>query len=273
MSDPASAFDLDRIGGRKALVELIDTILASGEEAMKAYRAGVANRTKKKPDRSPVTEADEMVEKRLSKHLRARYPDAGFLGEETGASGPEDSGMRWVVDPIDGTRAFIRGLPTWSILVGLEAEGEPVVGIAYMPAADDLFVAVRGDGARGNGRPLAVSEVDSVAEATVTHGALSQFTDLQLGHLLPRLGQETYTQRGFADFDGYRQLLLGRCDAMIDPGVAPWDICAAAVIVREAGGRLTSLGGEDTIYGGGAVATNGHIHAPLLALLSRPSEG
>ena len=200
MSDSDLAFDLDRIGGRKALVGLIDTVLASGEEAMKLYRAGVANRTKRKPDRSPVTEADEAVERRLSKHLRARYPEAGFLGEETGASGPENSGMRWVVDPIDGTRAFIRGIPTWSILVGLEAEGEPVVGIAYMPAADDLYVAVKGDGARGNGRPLAVSEIDTVAEATVTHGALSQFTDLQLGHLLPRLGQETYTQRGFADF-------------------------------------------------------------------------
>ncbi|MFW6187438.1 MAG: inositol monophosphatase family protein, partial [Actinomycetota bacterium] len=91
-----------------------------------------------------------------------------------------------------------------------------------------------------------MSEVASLEDCTVSHGALSQFTDLQLGDLLPRLGQRTYTQRGFADFDGYRQLLLGRIDAMIDPGVAPWDICAAAVLVREAGGRLTSLDGEET---------------------------
>lgn len=263
------SFDLDRIGGRRALATLVDEVLAAGEEAMRLYGGGAANRVHRKPDRSPVTEADEAVEKRLSAYLRARYPEAGFLGEETGRSGPSGAGLRWVVDPIDGTRAFIRGIPTWSILVGLEAEGEPVLGVAYMPAAEDLFHGVLGDGAWGNGRPLAVSKVDALADCAITHGALSQFTDLQLGHLLPRLGEETYTQRGFSDFDGYRQLLLGRVDAMVDPGVAPWDICAAAVLVREAGGRLTSLDGEPTIHGGGALATNGAVHDELLGLIAR----
>ncbi len=265
----AMSFDLDRIGGRSALATLIDEVLSAGEEARRLYRSGVANRTRKKPDRSPVTEADEAVEKRLSAYLRERYPEAGFLGEETGSAGPSQAGLRWVVDPIDGTRAFIRGIPTWSILVGLEADGRPVLGVAYMPAAEDLFFAVEGEGAWGNGRPLAVSHVDSLADCAVTHGALSQFTDLQLGHLLPRLGEATYTQRGFSDFDGYRQLLFGRVDAMIDPGVAPWDICAAAVLVREAGGRLTSLDGEETIHGGGAVASNGAVHDALIQLLAR----
>jgi len=262
------SFDLDRIGGRAALGELVDEVLAAGEEALRLYKNGVADRTREKPNRSPVTEADEAVERRLSMYLRKRYPEAAFLGEETGSSGPSQAGLRWVVDPIDGTRAFIRGIPTWSILVGLEADGAPVLGIAYMPAAGDLFTAVAGEGAWGNGRPLSVSKVDSLAEAAVSHGALAQFTDLQLGYLLPRLGEHTYTQRGFADFDGYRQLLWGRVDAMIDPGVAPWDICAAAVIVREAGGRLTSLDGEDTIHGGGAVASNGAVHDALIALLA-----
>jgi histidinol-phosphatase len=261
-------FDLDRIGGRRALAQLVDEVLAAGDEAMRLYRNGVANRTKKKPDRSPVTEADEAVEKRLSMYLRKRYPEAGFLGEETGSAGPSEAGLRWVVDPIDGTRAFIRGIPTWSILVGLEAEGRPVLGVAYMPASEDLFVGVQGEGAWGNGRPLRVSQVDALADCAVTHGALSQFTDLQLGHLLPRLGQRTYTQRGFSDFDGYRQLLFGRVDAMIDPGVAPWDVCAAAILVREAGGRLTSLEGEETIHGGGALTSNGAVHDALLDLVA-----
>ena len=123
------------------------------------------------------------------------------------------------------------------------------------------------DGAWGNGRPLRVSQVDALEDCAVTHGALSQFTDLQIGDLLPLLGQRTYTQRGFADFDGYRQLLKGRVDAMIDPGVAAWDICAAAVLVREAGGRLTSLDGEDTIHGGGAIASNGAVHESLVRLI------
>lgn len=261
-------FDLDRIGGRRAFGELVDEVLAAGEEASRLYRNGVANRTRRKPDRSPVTEADEAVERRLSAYLRRRFPEAGFLGEETGSAGPSEAGLRWVVDPIDGTRAFIRGIPTWSILVGLEAEGKPVLGVAYMPAAEDLFFAVEGEGAWGNGRPLAVSRVDALEDCAVTHGALSQFTDLQLGHLLPRLGERTYTQRGFSDFDGYRQLLLGRVDAMIDPGVAPWDICAAYVLVREAGGKLTSLAGEDTIHAGTSLATNGAVHDALLALLA-----
>lgn len=262
------SFDLDRIGGRRAFSALLEEVLAAGDEARQLYRSGVANRTRKKPDRSPVTEADEAVEKRLSSYLRKRYPEAAFLGEETGSSGPSEAGLRWVVDPIDGTRAFIRGIPTWSILVGLEAEGRPVLGVAYMPAAEDLFVGIEGEGAWANGRPLQVSQVDTLADCAVTHGALSQFTDLQLGHLLPRLGESTYTQRGFSDFDGYRQLLYGRVDAMIDPGVAPWDICAAAVLVREAGGKLTSISGEETIHGGSCLASNGAVHAALVSLLA-----
>lgn len=265
------AFSLSRIGGRSGLCNLIDEVLAAGADALAAYRGGAASRMTRKPDRSPVTEADRMVEARLRKYFSKRYPEIGFLGEETGSSGPEGSGLRWVVDPIDGTRAFIRGIPTWSILVGLEDEGEPVLGVAYMPAADDLFVGFKGGGALLNGRPLHVSNIADLDQCVVTHGALSQFTDLQLGHLLPRLGKTTYTQRGFADFDGYRQLLLGRVDAMIDPGVAPWDVCAAAVLVREAGGRLTSFEGSEAIHSGtGFLGSNGAIHDALLELLSRP---
>lgn len=263
-------FDLDRIGGRAALAALIDEVLEAGQDALALYRNGAANRTKKKPDRSPVTEADQAVEKRLRRYLSERYPEAAFLGEETGASGTQDgSGLRWVVDPIDGTRAFIRGIPTWSILVGLEHDGEPVLGLAYMAAADDLFVATKGRGAFCNGRPLQVSSVDTLDDCVVSHGALSQFTDMSRGEWLPTLARRTYTQRGFADFDGYRQLVLGRVDAMIDPGVAPWDVCAAAVIVREAGGRFTSFEGEDTIHDGtGFLASNGAVHDALLGLLA-----
>lgn len=266
-------FDLDRIGGRPGFADLINEILEAGQDALALYRGGAANRAKKKPDRSPVTEADRAVEARLRKYFNERYPDHGFLGEETGASGPSEAGMRWVVDPIDGTRAFIRGIPTWSILVGLEAEGEPAIGLAYMPADGDLFTAVRGFGAFANGRPVTVSSVDQLDDSVVSHGALSQFTDMHRGHWLPHLATATYTQRGFADFDGYRQLLLGRVDAMIDPGVAPWDVCAAAVLVREAGGRFTSFEGHETIHDAtGFLASNGHVHDALLALLDESKE-
>ncbi|MBW2160493.1 MAG: hypothetical protein JRH14_11135, partial [Deltaproteobacteria bacterium] len=130
------------------------------------------------------------------------------------------------VDPIDGTRAFVRGLPTWSVLVGIEADGVPVAGIAYMPAAGDLFAAVQGHGTTHNGVPVHVSKLSPLADATVTHGCLQQFTDSGVGEALVRLAGACDSARGYPDFDGYRQVLLGRSDAMVDPGVQPYDICA-----------------------------------------------
>lgn len=260
-----TSFDLDRIGGRRALDALVDAAVQAGDEARRMFERGQAH-VETKPDRSPVTLADKMVEERLRAFLAREHPRVGFLGEETGQSGPVGA-MRFVLDPIDGTRAFVRGLDTWSVLLGLEADGVPSVGVAYMPAAGDLFVAVRGGGAYDNGRACRVSRVGLLADATITHGVVAQFTDNGLGALLPRLAERA-SARGLSDFDGYRQLLRGRVDAMIDPGVKAWDLCAPAVLVREAGGRLTSLGGDETIHGGSAIATNGLIHDELVALLS-----
>lgn len=262
-----SVFDLARIGGRPALDALLDEVIAAGEDALTLFRGGAASHAQTKPDRSPVTEADKAVERRLRDFFERRIPEAGFLGEESGARGDGTQSLRFVVDPIDGTRAFLRGLHTWSILVGLEADGEPALGVAYFPASGDLYWGARGHGAYGNGRPLRVSKVASLDAALVCHGALQQFTGAGVADLLPRLADGTYTQRGFADFDGYRHLLEGRADAMIDPGVMPWDMIVAAVLVREAGGRFTSMSGEPTIHAGSALATNGLVHDALLALI------
>ena len=258
------AFDLDRIGGWRALDDLVAEILGAGAEALQIFRRGV--RADTKPDRSPVTDADRAAEARLRAFCAKRFPACDFLGEEEGAGAPQGASMRFVVDPIDGTRAFLRGLPTWSVLVGLEADDLPSVGIAYFPATEDLYVGVRGGGARGNGRPLRVSAVDSLEASLVCHGALQQFAASEDEAWLTKLARSTDAQRGFADFDGYRQVLLGRADAMIDPSVRAWDLCAAAVLVREAGGRFTDFRGEETIHGGSAIASNGLVHDALLAL-------
>jgi histidinol-phosphatase len=260
-------FDLDRIGGRRALDALVDEVLAAGDEARRMFERGQAS-IETKPDRSPVTAADAMVEDRLKAFLARAHPGIGFLGEETGASGPA-TGARFILDPIDGTRAFIRGLTTWSVLLGLEAEGVPSIGIAYLPGDHDLFVAVRGEGCWANGRPCRVSRVAALSDAMVSHGSLAQFTENGLARALPLLAERSSAQRGLADFDGYRNLLRGRVDAMIDPGVKAWDICAAAVLVREAGGRLTSLEGDETIHGGSALASNGLVHDELVALVQQ----
>lgn len=258
-------FDIDRIGGSRGLKALEEVVVRAGDAAMRHFRQGVV--PDKKPDRSPVTVADREVEHTIRDHVITEYPGAEFFGEETGTHG-NNPDLRFVVDPIDGTRAFVRRLPTWSVLVGIEAAGVPVVGIAYMPAAGDFFAAVRNGGATHNGKPVRVSKVGSLNDATVTHGSLQQFTESGMAAALVRLAEVTDSARGFPDFDGYRQVLLGRSDAMIDPGVKPYDICAAAVLIREAGGRLTSIEGEETIYGGSAIASNGLIHDELLAALA-----
>jgi histidinol-phosphatase len=258
---------LEAIGGRAAFEDLIDAVMSGGELALGMFRAGAGGRAQTKPDRSPVTEADRAVERHLRSFVEKRFPQASFFGEEEGGSAQSD-GLRFVVDPIDGTRAFMRGLPTWSILVGLEYDGTPVAGVAYMPAANDLFTAVSGHGAYANGRPVRLSATRALEHALVCHGGLAQFTDADTEAQLVTLARGTYTQRGLGDFAGYRALLLGQADAVIDPAIQPYDVAAAAVLVREAGGRLTSPSGEDTIYAGYAVASNGHVHDALLALLA-----
>ena len=136
-----------------------------------------------------------------------------------------------------------------------------------MPAIGECFVGVRGGGATCNGEPLAVSSVNSLADALISHGSVEQFLGVGLGEGLLELGKTAYSTRGFADFEGYRHVLHGRADAMVDPGVEAYDICAAAVLVREAGGRFTSLDGEETIHGAGGLASNGRIHEELLSIL------
>jgi histidinol-phosphatase len=260
-------FDLTHLGGRKNFDALIDTVLEAGELALGLYRSGAGSRAEKKPDRSPVTEADRAVEEHLAKFVRERFPAATFFGEETGGQSQRVPGLRFVVDPIDGTRAFMRGMPTWSILVGIEHEGEPVGAVAYLPAARSLFTGLRGHGAYHDGRPLRVSAVEKLEDAMICHGGLGQFTDEGLDALLPKLARKSYTQRGLGDFAGYAALLTGQADGVIDPHIKPYDIAPAAVLVREAGGRFTDQHGIDTIYNTIAVASNGRLHDELLALL------
>ena len=261
----SKGFDISRIGGPNGLRALEDVARRAGDAALKHFQQGIV--PEKKPDRSPVTVADREAEQIIRDFVQSAHPDAGFLGEETGTYG-DRAEIRFSVDPIDGTRAFVRGWSTWSVLLGVEADGVPVVGIAYMPAAGDFFVAVQGQGTTRNGERVQVSKLGPRADATVTHGGLQQFTMSGVGETLINLANACDIARGCPDFDGYRQILLGRSDAMVDPGVQPNEICAHAVLIREAGGRFTSFRGDETIYGAGAIASNGVIHDELVAALN-----
>jgi histidinol-phosphatase len=266
----SNMFDLDLLGGRRAFDDLLEAVLEGGELALQLYRGGAAARVQNKPDRSPVTEADRAVETHLRTFVGKRFKGAQFFGEEAGGDAePNKHGLRFIVDPIDGTRTFLRGMPTWSILVGLEYAGALIGGVAYMPAAGDFYWAIQGHGAYANGRPVRLSRIAKLSDALVCLGGLSQFTDDGRGHLLEAIARESYTQRAPGDFAGYAALLAGQADAVIDPGVKPYDIAAAYAIVREAGGTLTALNGADTIEGPGAIASNGALHDELVAFISR----
>lgn len=258
-------FDLEAHFGPRFFPDLIDAVLSAGCEARAIAERGFT--TEFKADRSPVTEADQRVESRIRAFLSEHAKNAAIFGEEEGMSGDESTGLVFHVDPIDGTRAFLRGLPSWSILIGLEKDRVPVFGLAYFPADDDLYTAALGHGAYRNGRPLRVSKVEKLEHAAISHGGLQQFTEWGDFGILERLANHTFTARGYADFDGYRQLLLGRVDAMIDPCVKSYDICAAAILIREAGGRFTDLRGVESIHEGSGLATSGPIHDEILRVI------
>lgn len=267
-------FDLDVVKGRRGYKRLVRAVRDAGDWALRLYRDGVAREYDTKPDDSPVTEADRQVETILRRYMEKTFPHIEFVGEEFGSTaarakaGAATPGRtRFIFDPIDGTRAFVRGIPTWSVLLGLEVDSEPLMGIAYFPALQVMFDGYRGGGVHCNDSPVRLSKVCRCEDAVVSHGGLQQFVERDCEALLGRLGRRTFTQRGFADFHGHAQVLLGRVDAMIDPGVKRWDTCVPAALIREAGGAFTSFSGEHDHGGPDVVASNGLIHDELLGLI------
>jgi histidinol-phosphatase len=217
-----------------------------------------------KPDLTPVTEADRAVERELRRLVAERRPDEGFLGEEGGASGSGDA--RWIVDPIDGTRNFSRGIPVWGTLIALERNGRVELGVVSAPALGRRWWAARGDGAWAQeGERLSVSTVGRLEDACVT---------VALEQPVPAALRAAWHLRAFGDFWAHMLVAEGAVDVAVDAvGVTVWDLAAPQVIVEEAGGRFTDLGGASRADGGSAVATNGHLHDAALAALRNQETG
>jgi histidinol-phosphatase len=214
-----------------------------------------------KPDLTPVSEADRAVEEALRRRLAEVRPDHGVLGEEFGVVG-EGARCRWIVDPIDGTRNFVRGIPIWATLIAVERDGVLEVGVASAPALGRRWWAARGEGAFADGSPIGVSAVGRIEDAVVSFGA-------DPGGMLPLL-RRSWHPRGFGDFWQHCLVAEGSVDVAVDPQVSLWDIAAVQVIVEEAGGRLTDLGGTARPDGGSAVTTNGLLHDEVLSVLVTP---
>ena len=242
---------------------MVEAARAGGEVALAHFRRGTEARLK--PDGSPVTQADRGAEEAIAEVLFAACPEHGVLGEELGARGP--SARRFIVDPIDGTRNFIRGIPLWATLLALEEHGEVTAGVVYQPVTRDLHTARRGQGAFLNGQRIRVSGVTALEEATLVHTTLGLLRREGYWDAFLRLVDRTGLQRGVGDFLCYTMVAEGKGEIALAPGVKPWDLAAVRVLVEEAGGRFTDLAGAFTIYSGTALGTNGRLHDLVLALI------
>jgi histidinol-phosphatase len=208
-----------------------------------------------KPDLSPVTEADRAVEEMIRGGLADARPDDGVLGEELGATG--GGTRRWIVDPLDGTRNYSRGIPVWATLIALEQDGEMQLGVVSAPALGRRWWAERGTGAFANGTPIHVSRVAHVEDAVLCF-ALEQ--------PLPAVAHRCWHPRAYGDFWAHMLVAEGAADGAIDAiGVSVWDLAAIQPIVEEAGGRFSDRTGVARIDGGSAVSSNGLLHDALLA--------
>jgi len=242
----------------------IDAALQAGRLALSYFDNGID--VEWKGDNSPVTVADRNAEQVVRRVVAKAFPNDGFVGEEFGDQ-PGTSGYRWIIDPIDGTRSFVRGLPLWATLIGVEYQGEQVIGVCYIPAFDQTFHALKGNGAYRDAKRIRVSDVTVMKESLLCYSSLSWF--MRAGRLddFLRVYQAVQRQRGYGDFYGFVMVAQGAADIMIEYGVHPWDVAATKVIIEEAGGMFTDWDGTPTIYRHDVMASNGKLHAESLQML------
>jgi len=215
-----------------------------------------------KSDRTPVSEADEAVERAIRERLERERPDDGILGEEFGARG--NAARRWIIDPIDATKNYVRGIPVFATLIALDGQ----VGVVSAPALGRRWWASRGDGAFCNGRVIHVSAIDAIGAAMLCYDDVLGFELFGLGERFLDLTRRCARTRGFGDFWSHMLVAEGAAEIAVEPEVAHWDLAAVQIIVEEAGGRFTNLRGEARADGGSALSTNGLLHDAVLAALA-----
>ena len=222
-----------------------------------------------KPDLTPVTEADRAVEEALRDRIGAKRAGESVLGEEFGGDSlDEDSSARWIVDPIDGTKNYVRGIPVWATLIALERDGALAVGVASAPALGHRWWGCRGLGAFADGERIRVSEVRRIEDAQVCYGGLGGWRRAGMLDGLLALTRRSWRSRGFGDFWMHMLVAEGSADVATEIEVSVWDLAAVKLIVEEAGGQLTDLSGRSTASGGSALSTNGLLHEEALEVLT-----
>ncbi len=244
----------------------------SGSLILKYYHDGLRGagpEVMTKDDQSPVTAADQEAEALLRHRIEERYPRHGVMGEEAGSSGEKESEFQWVLDPIDGTKSFVHGVPLFGTLIALLHHGEPILGVIHMAATGELMIGAQGRQTTVNGRPVQVRDTRSMSEATVLYTDLLLLKKLGYEHSLDNFGQQGALIRGWGDCYGHFLVAAGRADIMIDPQLSLWDLAALKPCVEGAGGRFTDLAGSPEGLGNSAISTNGHLHEEIIAALNQ----
>lgn len=240
----------------------VESAYLAGRRTLAYFNAQVAVETK--PDQTPVTCADREAELVIRQRIARTYPDHAILGEEHGSTGG-DGDYRWIIDPIDGTKSFIHGVPLYGVLIGVEVRGVPSVGVIYMPALDEMVWAADGMGCWWNGRRARVSEVAKLEEATLLS---SSVTSCQArSDAFDQLAAKVRLTRTWGDCYGYLLVATGRAEIMIDPQLKPWDVAPMPPILKEAGGGFTAWSGEESIHAGDGAAVNGKLLEAVRGIL------
>lgn len=223
-----------------------------------------------KPDTTFVTDADTTVEQALREHILTNRPEDGFYGEESGTI--ERGSRQWILDPIDGTSNFLRGVPNWATLIALAVDGDPIVGVVSAPAFAKRWWAGVGHGAwlsvsGAQPEQLQVSEVTALEDASLSFQSIRQWDDAGYLEPLIDLSREIWRDRAYGDMWSYMLLAEGQVDIVAEFEVKPYDLAALVPIVTEAGGRFTDIDGEETAWNGSSLATNGALHEAVVSFI------
>ncbi|HEY9679557.1 MAG TPA: inositol monophosphatase [Drouetiella sp.] len=249
------------------LVFALDICEQAGRVALTGFREGIE--AVEKDDGSPVTAADKECERIIREGIQSRFPDDAILGEEEGESAGRGDGKKrkWIVDPIDGTYGYARGIPFFATLLALEDNGEIVLGVVSAPGMTDMFWAEKGRGAFKNGERIEVSDINELAKSQLCFGGANRIQAEGYWSGFSKLIAGTARQRGFGDYLGFAYVFEGKAEAHVEVGVKPWDLAPMKIIVEEAGGKYTDLDGGNSIYKGSCLVSNGKIHDQWLTQL------
>lgn len=220
-----------------------------------------------KPDNTPVTRADKEAEKLIRSLVSSKFPDHGFIGEEFGATNPKAK-YQWVIDPIDGTKSFVRGIKGWGTLLAVLEDNKPIIGVYFSPATDEIFTCQKGKGTYLNGKKIHVSKVKDVSKSFIVHSSLNHFKNINKVGNLVKLAETAQGKRGASDCDGVNMVLKGQADLYVAGKGYIWDFAAPAILVDEAGGKYTDLNNTKRLDSGTTLLTNGIIHNQVLDILN-----